>query len=167
MTVEERRKKVVDEAISWIGTPYRTNARVKGKDGGVDCLTFLADVFANAGEIERLPIPRYPHDFHLHSKEEYYLNGKDETPGILSFCDEVEDVNPLPGDVYLFKFGHSFSHSAIVVDYPVIIHAWLRRPVSRDDVNRRTVLNRVHEVIELRNTPRPRKLLRLKSWRTP
>ena len=164
LTIAERRARVVAESMEWIGTPYMNNARVKGKNGGADCLTFLADVFANAGEIERLPIPKYPHDWHLNQTAELYLFGKDDTPGVLSFCNELEWEEPLPADVILFKFGHCFSHSAIVIEWPIIIHAWRMRPVSRDDYSKRTVLRTIHEDLDHRNEPRPKRLYRLKTW---
>lgn len=77
----DERARLVAEAESWIGTPYHTGARVKG--AGVDCLTFVAGVFENAGLVPKLAIPHYPPDWHLHRDDERYLEG------VLQYCVEV------------------------------------------------------------------------------
>lgn len=47
-----QRQRVVEIAREWVGTPYHTGARIKG--AGADCLTLLAEVYAEAGIIERV-----------------------------------------------------------------------------------------------------------------
>ena len=165
MTEEEGRNRVVAEALTWEGTPYIPHGRIKGKDGGCDCLTFVAGVYENAGVIDRLPIPHYNRDWHLHDNVELYLFGKDDTPGMLHFCDEITGP-PQPADIVLWKFGKRFSHAAIVIEWPRIIHAWVRRPVAPDDALRKTILTTVHEVIAERGKPRPRRYFQVKNWGT-
>jgi cell wall-associated NlpC family hydrolase len=162
MTEAEGRARVVAEALSWAGTPYMPSGRVKGKNGGCDCLTFLAGVYENAGIINPLPIPHYNRDWFKHNDFEFYLLGKDDTPGVLYFCDEIFK-DPQPGDVALWKFGLCFSHAAVVVNWPRIVHSFCERPVGPDNGNR-TALKTVHEIIELRGTPRPRRFFTVKNW---
>ena len=157
------RARVITEALEWIGTPYVDHARVKGRNGGADCLTFIAGVYESAGVIDRLAIPHYAHDWHLHSDDEHYLNGKDGGPGMLHFCEEIEGP-PLPADIAMWKFGLSFSHSSIVIKWPLIIHTVRNRGVGRDDAERRTILRMIHENIPERGQPRPRKFFRVKGW---
>lgn len=107
-------------ALEWLRTPYVSGARVKGH--GCDCLTLLAEVFAEAKIIEPVPIQRYPHDWHLHRSEELYLQG------LLKYAHEVEV--PKPGDIVLWKFGRCFSHGALVVSWPTIVHAYIGRSVT-------------------------------------
>ena len=52
---------------------------------------------------------------------------------MLCYAHEVEA--PEPGDVALFKFGRCFSHSAIVTDWPLMIHAWNTGGVLRGDAS--------------------------------
>jgi cell wall-associated NlpC family hydrolase len=125
-------------------------ARVKG--AGVDCLTLLAEVYAEAGLVERVPIPHYPHDWHLHQSEERYLNG------ILYYMHEVE--TPLPGDVVLWKFGRCFSHGAIVVNWPDVIHAYVGSAVTLENAERATWLANIGEGTE-RGKVRPKKFFSL------
>jgi NlpC/P60 family putative phage cell wall peptidase len=125
MTDASRRKAVIAEAETWLGTPYHHMARVKGV--GCDCLTLLAAVYYSAEVIPAIDIPYYPPDWHLHRTAERYLDG------LLCYAHEIEA--PEPGDVALFKFGRCFSHSAIVTDWPLMIHAWNAGGVLRGDAS--------------------------------
>lgn len=111
---DPRRAAVVAEAVSWIGTPFHHAARVKG--AGVDCLHLLCEVYERAGVISRIDPPFYRPDFHLHRDAERFLDGLSrharEIPG-----------PPEPGDIALFRFGRCFSHGAIAVRWPSLIHA--------------------------------------------
>jgi len=162
-TEDEMRAKVVQEALSWKDTPYIPRGMVKGPNGGCDCLTFLAQVYERAGIIDALPIPHYARDFFLHDDFEFYLLGKGDTPGVLHFCEEIFET-PKPADVVLWKFGKSFSHAAIVIEWPVIIHAFAMRPVSPDNAEVKSVLKRYVEVKALRGQIRPRRFFTVKDW---
>jgi cell wall-associated NlpC family hydrolase len=114
-----RRAAVVAEASEWIGTPFHHHAAVKG--AGVDCLNLLAEVYRRAGVIEKVAIPHYPQDWHLHRDAERFLDG------LRAHAREIagppDGPDPLPGDIALFRFGRCFSHGAIVVAWPRLIHA--------------------------------------------
>jgi cell wall-associated NlpC family hydrolase len=110
------------EAESWLRTPYHHMGRVK--HGGTDCLMLLAEVYRDAGVIPQTDIGFYPPDWHLHRDAERYVEG------LLRFAREVEQP-PREGDVALFKFGRCFSHGAIVVAWPQLIHAWWDAGVVR------------------------------------
>ncbi len=43
--------------------------------------------------------------------------------GLLRYAREIAGP-PLPGDIALFRFGRTFSHGAIVVEWPRLIHAY-------------------------------------------
>lgn len=121
----EQRMAVVDEALSWLGTPYHHLGRVKG--AGTDCGQFLACVYDAAGVIESPEVPLdYPHDWHLHRGEERYLGA------VLRYAKPVE--YPAPGDIAVFKYGRCISHGGIVVLWPIMIHSYLRIGVTLDDV---------------------------------
>lgn len=107
------RKTIIDEAMTWLRTPYHHRANVKG--AGVDCLFLIIEVYVACGLLPRPAIPEYPEDVMMHRGEETMLNG------FIANAKEVE--HPKPGDVALWKFGRIFSHGAIVIDWPQIIHA--------------------------------------------
>ncbi len=109
------RQKTVLEALTWVGTPWHHAACVKG--AGVDCVGLLRGVYNNVGltDIAASDIPYYPPDIMLHRNEETVLNV------IERYGREILD--PMPGDVVLWKFGRIFAHAAIVMEWPRVIHA--------------------------------------------
>lgn len=109
------REKIIQEAKTWLGTPYHHMGRVKG--AGVDCATLLCEVYEAAGLTDHIELDYYPHDWHLHRDEEKYLNN------LLKYTHEVE--KPDVGDIILYKFGRCFSHGAIYLGNNEIIHSYL------------------------------------------
>jgi NlpC/P60 family putative phage cell wall peptidase len=109
------RAAVVREAKTWIGTPFHHAARVKG--AGVDCLMLLAEVYERAGVTAgRINPPFYVPDWHLHRDAERYMEG------LLRYARPVN--TPKPGDIALFRFGRTYSHGAIITEWPRLIHAY-------------------------------------------
>jgi cell wall-associated NlpC family hydrolase len=106
---------VIDEAMSWLNTPYHHSARLKG--AGADCGQFPAAVFKACGLIPELDIGYYPHDWHMHRDDERYLE-------IVERHFEKTDV-PNPGCLALFKYGRAISHGSIIIEWPLIIHAYI------------------------------------------
>ena len=121
------RLKVLEEAWTWLYTPWRHESRVKG--AGVDCGNLVSGVFAGAGLIELPPVLTYPHDFYLHSADELFVRELEK------FCCRVEG-DPLPADVVGFKIGMpTVGHIAIVIRWPVILHSVRpSKQVTLDDV---------------------------------
>lgn len=109
------RARVLEEANHWVNTPYHHEGRVLGQ--GVDCAMILCEVYYAAGLIPHIDPRPYPRDWHLNRDEERYLGW------IKKYAIEVP--GPLPGDIAVWKFGRGFAHGAIVVDWPVVIHAYL------------------------------------------
>jgi cell wall-associated NlpC family hydrolase len=110
------RAAVITEARTWAGTPWRHRGRSKGKHGGIDCAQFVYAVFRACGLSEEMPLEEYPPDFMLHRGVERLANV------VLSETKEV--TMPDMADIALFKIGRVFSHAAIVVAWPVVIHSW-------------------------------------------
>jgi NlpC/P60 family putative phage cell wall peptidase len=116
---------IVEEAESWLGTPFHHMARVKG--AGVDCLMLLCEVYEKVGIVPHIPTEYYPPDWHMHRDVERYMDG------LRRYAEEVEV--PLRGDIAMVKMGRVFSHGAIITEYPYIIHAyWGAHCVTRGSV---------------------------------
>lgn len=117
----EQRERIVRAAREWLGTPYHHHGRVKG--AGADCAMFPLSVFQECG---LLPLnyrpPQYSVQWHLHRSEELYLSE------VRKFCIEIAGP-PQPGDFVVFRFGRTFSHGAIVLHWPLIIHSYIPRGV--------------------------------------
>lgn len=155
MDIAAERAAVIAEAITWIGTPYHHMGRIRG--AGADCLTFLAESFAGAGVIPPVDLGYYAQHWHHHRSGEAYL------AGIIGYCAENEDA-PLPADIVLWRFGRTFSHAAIVVAWPKIIHAYAGRACGYEDAERAAYLTHVGEAVADRGKARPRKVFTLKQW---
>ena len=158
--IKAERESVVGSAKAWLGTPYHHMAEVRGS--GADCITFLRGAFKDARlglEIE--PIEYYPQDWAKHRNSERYMEG------MLRYCVEMPPVSertPEPGDILLFKFARAYSHGALVVDFPNLIHSYVMQGVVRVNLYgdaRLTVIG--HEGGE-QGQPRPIKVFTLKRW---
>lgn len=127
MTEAKERLAVVAEARTWIGTRYRNRMAIKGV--GVDCAQILLESFRGAGLPVEYEGDRYSSDWHLHRHEEKYLSVVTSyAPGDIEDqrpIPERPDFQPLPGDILLWKVGNTFSHSALVTEWPCVLHASL------------------------------------------
>lgn len=123
MNIEEERERVINEAMSWQGTPHHNGACIKNT--GVDCGQLPWAVYHACGYMPEIPKDlRYSPQFHLHKNEEWYKNFADQFGKVVD--------HPLPGDFALYKMGRIYSHGAIVIKWPKIIHAWIGIGVVQD-----------------------------------
>lgn len=117
MTEQDQRAAVVAEAKTWNGTPFVDCARVKR--GGVDCGQFLAGVYIATGIISEALIDPYSPQWHLHHERPRYLEELERNG-----AHEITEGEVGPGDIVVYHQGRTFSHGAIVIEWPVkIIHA--------------------------------------------
>lgn len=143
----EKRQEVVRTAKTWLGTPYHHQARVK--HAGADCAMFPLAVYQECGVLPAsFRAPEYSVQWHLHRSEEKYLEAlapvMREITGsaIYSGSGDLLQVTPepilkpLPADFVIFKFGRAFSHGAIVVKWPIIIHSYIPHGVLLSDAER-------------------------------
>jgi cell wall-associated NlpC family hydrolase len=122
------RAAIVTEAISWERTPYHPHARLKGI--GVDCAQFPAAVYEAAGLVPHLA-PEYSAQWMLHRDEEHFL------AWVTPHATEISRGQLGPGDFVIWKFGRVFSHGAIVIEPPEVIHAVIRgNAVIRANIDR-------------------------------
>jgi cell wall-associated NlpC family hydrolase len=140
---KEQRTKIVRAAKDWLGTPYHHHARVK--HAGADCAMFPLAVYQECGV---LPLdfqpPEYSVQWHLHRSEELYLNE------IEKFTVEIDAI-PQPGDFVVFRFGRTYSHGAIVVEWPIVIHSYIPHGVLLSDALRDgELLGRERKCFEVR-----------------
>ena len=142
--MQEMRQRIVEEAKSWIGTPYVSNAMIKGKRGGTDCAMFLVAVYGDLGLIPKEFDPRpYPAQWHVHRSEERYLSH------VLQFVKEIEGP-PKPGDLAMFKIGKVFAHGAIVENWPRVIHAVGDAMVLPEDISKSIIGKRALALVPQR-----------------
>lgn len=134
-----RRLKAIEEAKTWMGTPFIHQGAIKGARGGVGCGTLLIAAYGAAGvAVPTLSdVGLFPSDWHCNTTEERYLN-------ILTAYDFKPVENPLPGDTAIFRTATSkvWSHSALVIEWPIVIHVMWRREVQYSDATRAPLYRR-------------------------
>lgn len=124
------RKAVVDEALSWEGTPFHNRASVKGKDGGVDCARFISAVHLNALGL-KTAVPDISLQINLHedaiaryAKERGYATNEIYLEELKrAGWHEISREQLGPGDLVVPKIGRIHWHGSIVIDWPKVISA--------------------------------------------
>lgn len=111
------RADIVAEARRWLDTPFHHRARVRG--AGVDCANLLIAVYHAVGLVPDVDTGPYPPDWHLHHDAPRFLDT------LRQYADPLPaGETPQPGDVAMFTYGRHAAHGAIVITWPVVIHAW-------------------------------------------
>lgn len=111
------RAQIVAEARTWIGTPYRHQASLKGV--GCDCLGLVRGVWRALLGAEPEPVPAYARDWAEAASHEPLAEA-----GFRNLV-PVEPAAFAPGDVVLFRWraGLVAKHAAIVSAADLMIHA--------------------------------------------
>lgn len=151
-TENNQRADVIRIAREWMNTPYHPHAKVKGQ--GADCAMYPLAVYQEAGMVPSdIVIPFYPPDWHMHRSEELYLEVVHEicrrTGGR-----EIPFEEAGAADFMIFKIGRTYSHGAILINWPYAIHSYIPHGVGIFEADREA---RLHD--------RPRKFFTF--WRKP
>lgn len=116
MTEAAERALVCERALAWLRTPYHHRARIIGV--GVDCAQLPAAVYEEAGLIPHIA-PKYSGQWFLHHDAELYLEW------VRPYAREIAREEARPGDLGIWRFGRTYSHGAIIIDPPLVVHALL------------------------------------------
>lgn len=123
MDENEERQAMVEEAMSWCGTPYVLGAAVKG--AGTDCGRLLAECLIARGLAEREDLGVYSHDWFCHDSGDRYMMRllRHAAKTMEGICRGTIDAKP--GCMILFKTATSkvYNHGAIITHWPFVIHA--------------------------------------------
>lgn len=106
---------VIEEARSWIGTPFRHQGRIKGY--GIDCVGLIYCVGKELDIME--------HDMSTKKALKYLgYPAIPKTPIVRQACDEYLVKIPLsdfgPGDVVLMRYGRIARHVGIFTGHTII-----------------------------------------------
>lgn len=125
------REAIVEEALSWQGTPYSDRNGLKGF--GVDCAFLPFKVYQNVGLIPATDvIPKYSPQQWLNKPGMSMRDVADTTylDHVLKYAREITEAEVLPGDLALYKVINSWTHGGIVIRYPdYILHPVIDRGV--------------------------------------
>ncbi|CAL8981435.1 hypothetical protein RHODGE_RHODGE_04387 [Rhodoplanes serenus] len=111
------RATIVAEARSWIGTPYRHQASVKGV--GCDCLGLVRGIWRALHGDEPEPLPAYTPDWAEATGRDTLLAAAGRH--LITIAPDTAR----PGDVLLFRWraGLPSKHAAIVTAPDLMVHA--------------------------------------------
>ena len=121
------RQAIIKEALSWRFTPYSDHNGVKGV--GCDCAYFPLRVFQAVGLIDKnYSIPYYSPQQWLNSKsqiDKMHLRVEDTTylDIVKSLFCEISLTEALPGDLMLTQVVASWTHGAIIIRWPRVMHS--------------------------------------------
>jgi cell wall-associated NlpC family hydrolase len=125
----EFREAIVEEAMTWIGTPYLKNGRIKGV--GCNCAQFVYGVALGAGVLANPKEPRwFTEQMAIHSREERLIEYVKSYGGV-----EIEEEDSTMGDLVLYKNGKGHGHAAIIINIPEIIHCLAPHGVQMGIIN--------------------------------
>lgn len=124
------RERLIEEARSWLGTPYHHRARVKG--AGVDCGQLVIASHVDSGLVEDFDPGFYTTDWHLHRFEDLYiqfveahLRRIDDAELSVAARLSINSAYDAPSaSVIVFRVGRTFSHGGIITQWPFFIHAY-------------------------------------------
>lgn len=117
------RRAILDEARTWIGTPYQHQA--SAKHAGCDCLGLVRGVWRALYGVEPEIAPAYTPDWAERHGAETLLHAAQRNL--------IETPQAAPGDVLLFRMDarSPIKHAAILDEDQRIIHAYWGRAVVR------------------------------------
>ena len=119
-----RREALLNEARSWLDTPFRENSAVKGKQGGVECRHFLHECHVVGGATERIEIPvkpvevvRHWHEHHALSLIMDWLNDPSNSGRVVRV--DEEDA-PMVGDITIIETKRAAHHVGLWCGHEVL-----------------------------------------------
>lgn len=113
-SLKGQEKRIVEEALTWQGTPYRYGASNKGK--GTDCSGMVLSVYE---KVTKKKLPR---------------NSAKQA----DFCKKLKKKDVRPGDLVFFATGkdkNKISHVGIMVDDNRFVHASTQKGVLISEIN--------------------------------
>ena len=104
---KQKQDKLLGILESWIGTPYRHRAGVKGM--GCDCVHLPIGVLTEMGlmKVRKKDVPHYAPDYHMHKTRSMLV---DSIAKHLS-AEEITDGSFMNGDILCFSFGKTAAHA--------------------------------------------------------
>lgn len=112
------RAAIIRESMTWMGTPFRDCADVKGGAGGVDCAMLLVRCYVDTGMLAPFDPRPYPPQWLLHQYRERFIEF------LVTNLSAHEVDQPQLGDVILWRFGNTYAHGSILINSHEILHAY-------------------------------------------
>ena len=117
------RSALIEEARSWLGTPYQVFQNCKG--AGCDCGGYCYGVWRNVGLLpsDAMP-PRLSSQWYLNRTDEIIVRSLQSYGAV-----EIPMADAKSGDVLTFQYGRAQSHMAFLLPRGQIIHSYAYKHV--------------------------------------
>jgi cell wall-associated NlpC family hydrolase len=144
-SMAKKRLALLDEAHSWMGTPFMPNAAIKG--AGVSCQKLVGAIYIAAGVWPAdFNVPDGAMDWGNAHKDSLITGSMDEEVKSGRFV-EVLDSTAVPGDLVGFKIGGCLHHLGIVLTTSGSFIHCLRGPgVMISELRDATYLKRIEKI---------------------
>lgn len=152
----ERRAALIEEARSWLGTPFRENCAVKGKQGGVDCTRFVHAVHTACGACENVVLEVLPvewvRSWHTHHTQSRILDffGQPEVRTRLRRLDE--DESRIAGDMAILKIDQTEHHVALCCGHE-FLHVMISAGVVSHSIHDKELMGYVRSYYRIYEKP--------------
>lgn len=114
---------IAAEALSWVGTPFLWQGRVKGR--GCDCKGLVAGVAAVCERPEAASVEALAGDYNR------IVDAQRLRAGLARLFDRAAADHLAPGDVLLLRVAHKPQHLGIVVSTSTMVHCYGAGPFPR------------------------------------
>lgn len=101
------REAIVNEARTWLGTPFQDQGRLKGKNGGVDCVNFVAEVAKATNAVS---------DVEFENNYRRSTNGETMVKLFRQYMTPIERKDAQPGDTFVVRYSAGHWHCMIVTE---------------------------------------------------
>ncbi len=130
MTEDQFRTAIAAEAKLWEGTPYHASGALKGV--GVNCAQFLYCVALNAGVLP--PEAQPPRAF---TAQLAAMKKEDRLAAYIAAYGgrEIAEAEVKTGDIVFYQVAGEHGHTAIVLDWPNVVHSMPLRGCQMGLVN--------------------------------
>lgn len=126
--MDNLRQKIINEARSWIGSPFRHQGRSKQ---GVDCAGLIYVVYKNTVGLE----PDKDFTFYQEKPSSIFV-----FRAIRSYATRIKECDAGPADVIIISFNNSATHLGIMTDIGIIhSDAIVGRVIEQESLSGRIV----------------------------
>jgi hypothetical protein len=130
-SVSDQQSRLRDAALSWVGTPFHANGRVKGPNGGVSCVGLVYAISLEIGLIAEgeINLPDAPIAWHNHN-DFSLLADFFRSPEVRSRIKRMPDKDHYEvGDLITLKVKRAEHHLCWLIEENKVIHCHMKKGV--------------------------------------
>jgi cell wall-associated NlpC family hydrolase len=139
---ETRRRALIWEANSWVGTPFHGHAKLKGV--GVDCVQLAGAIYIATGFLTEFNPGWYPIDGGNHDESSRVVEWIEQS-GKFHRC-SPHGAQAMPGDLICIQYARVAHHVGVVVAGEEFVHAMFNHHVMMSSLADSTYAKRLNAI---------------------